>query len=235
MITCLAFDADDTLWHNETLFAMTQEELYQRLRPYAEEEQLHHRLIETERRNLRLYGYGVKGFTLSMIETALEVTEGRVPSEEIRAILEAGKKLLSHPIELLPGVRETLLELNQHYNLMLITKGDLFHQESRIAASGLGEFFGSIEIVSEKDPATYQKLLTRYHLQAEHFVMVGNSLRSDILPVVEVGGRAVHIPYEVTWELEKADPAGLDPQRWRRCDRIDQLPGLLTEWLPTPA
>jgi len=219
----IAFDADDTLWHNETLFAVTSEQLGALLAPYAQGETLHRRLVETERRNLHLFGYGVKGFTLSMIESAIEVSEGRVTGREIQAILEAGKKLLAHPIELLPEVRTTLETLGTHYNLMMITKGDLFHQESRIAMSGLGDLFSAVEVVSEKNPETYRKIFRRYHLSPEEFVMVGNSVKSDILPVLEVGGRAIHIPYEITWELEKAELGTPDPLRCRRCERIAEV------------
>lgn len=223
MSLTIAFDADDTLWHNETLFAVTSEQIGALLAPYAEPESLHRRLIETERRNLRLFGYGVKGFTLSMIESAIEVSEGRVSAAEIKAILEAGKRLLAHPIELLPGVRQTLEELAPKHNLMMITKGDLFHQESRIAMSGLGDLFTAVEIVSEKNPDTYRKIMGRYHLDVERFVMVGNSVKSDILPVLEIGARAIHIPYEITWELELAELGEPDPLRFRRCASISQV------------
>lgn len=224
----IAFDADDTLWHNETLFAVTSEQIGALLAPYAEPDNLHRRLVETERRNLRLFGYGVKGFTLSMIESAIEVSEGRVSAREIQAILEAGKKLLAHPIELLPQVRESLEGLSKKHNLMMITKGDLFHQESRIAMSGLGDLFTAVEIVSEKNPDTYRKILRRYHLDVEDFVMVGNSVKSDILPVLEIGARAIHIPYEITWELEVAELGTPDPSRCRHCTSIAEVADAIT-------
>lgn len=227
MSITIAFDADDTLWHNETLFAVTSEEIGALLAPYAQGETLHRRLVETERRNLHLFGYGVKGFTLSMIESAIEVSEGRVTAHEIQAILDAGKKLLAHPIELLPEVRPTLESLALHYNLMMITKGDLFHQESRIAMSGLGDLFSAVEVVSEKNAESYQKIFRRYHLSTDNFVMVGNSVKSDILPVLEIGARAIHIPYEITWELELADLGTPDPLRFRRCERIGEVAELL--------
>lgn len=233
MSITIAFDADDTLWHNETLFAVTSEQIGTLLAPYADPENLHRRLIDTERRNLKLFGYGVKGFTLSMIESAIEVSEGRVSAREIQAILEAGKKLLAHPIELLPQVRESLESLSKHHNLMMITKGDLFHQESRIAMSGLGELFSAVEIVSEKNPETYRKILRRYHIDTEDFVMVGNSVKSDILPVLEVGGRAIHIPYEITWELEVAELGSPDPSRCRRCHSISQVAEEVARFYPS--
>lgn len=223
MSLTIAFDADDTLWHNETLFAVTSEQISALLAPYAEPESLHRRLIETERRNLRLFGYGVKGFTLSMIESAIEVSDGKVSAGEIQTILEAGKRLLAHPIELLPGVRAALEDLGRHHNLMMITKGDLFHQESRIAMSGLGELFSAVEIVSEKNQETYRRIVRRYHLDLDRFVMVGNSVKSDILPVLEIGARAIHIPYEITWELEMAELGQPDPGRCRLCASIGEV------------
>lgn len=229
MIQTIAFDADDTLWHNETNFALTQAEVYALLRPYAEEAALRARLFAIEMRNLRLFGYGAKGFTLSVIETAIEVSEGRVTAREIQTILDAGKALLARPVELLPGVRETLEALAPTYNLMLITKGDLFHQESRIAASGLGDLFSALEIVSEKDEATYARLFRRYHLDPATFLMVGNSVKSDILPVVALGARAVYIPYEITWEHEVADPASAAHDGWWELASIAELPDKLAE------
>ena len=233
MIQTIAFDADDTLWHNETLFAVTQAEISALLRPYTDEATLQARLLETETRNLRLFGYGAKGFTLSMIETAIEVSEGRVTAREIQAILDGGKALLAHPVELLPGVRETLEELAGRYNLMLITKGDLFHQESRIAASGLGDLFSALEIVSEKDEPTYERVFRRYHLDPATFLMVGNSLRSDILPVVALGARAIYIPYEITWQHEVADPRAAAHDGWWELASIAELPGKLAELAAT--
>lgn len=223
-VLTVAFDADDTLWHNESLFAVRQEQIQRLLAPYADAATLSQRLLETEKRNLRLFGYGVKGFTLSMIESAIEVSEGKVSASEIQQILEAGKSLLAHPIELLPGVRETLETLSKRYNLMMITKGDLFHQESRIAMSGLGSLFSAIEVVSEKDEATYARILRRYHVQPADFVMVGNSIRSDILPVIALGARAIHIPYEITWELEKAEA---DPRLFMKASSVTEVPALL--------
>jgi putative hydrolase of the HAD superfamily len=229
MIQTIAFDADDTLWHSETLYAMTQAEYYALLRPYADEERLKARLFEIEMRNLRVFGYGVKGFTLSMIETAVDISEGRVTSREIRAILDAGKALLAHQVELLPGVRETLEQLAGKYNLILITKGDLFHQESRIAASGLGDLFAALEVVSEKDVPTYERIFRRYHLDPATFLMVGNSVRSDILPIVELGARAIYIPYEITWDHEVADPRRAAHDGWWELASITELPGKLAE------
>lgn len=202
MLRTIGFDGDDTLWHNESLFALSQERFYELLRPYIDGALTAERLFAAEMRNLRLFGYGVKSFMLSMIETAIEVSEGRVTAAEIQTILDIGKSLLDHPVELLDGVRETIAALDGRYELLLITKGDLFHQESRIAGSGLGEFFDGIEIVSEKDPATYERILRRRGIPPESFMMVGNSVKSDVLPVIALGARAVHIPYHITWQHE---------------------------------
>ena len=224
-IRVIGFDGDDTLWHNETHFAMTQERFRHLLSSYAEGQDIDRRLFETEMRNLRLFGYGIKGFTLSMIETAIEVSEGRVTAREIRTILDAGKAMLEHPVELVGGVRETLERLAGSYRLMLITKGDLFHQESRVAGSGLGELFTAVEIVSEKDEGTYRRILRRHDIAAGEFLMVGNSLRSDVLPVIAVGGRAAYVPYHATWQHEAAAEASSGGY-WE-LTAISELPGKL--------
>jgi putative hydrolase of the HAD superfamily len=202
MIDVIAFDADDTLWHNETIFVMTQDKFRALLTPYVEGELTEQKLFETEMRNLRYFGYGIKSFTLSMIETAIELTEGRIPGGEIRAIIEFAKAMTEHPVELLDHVAEVIPLLAERYTLMLITKGDLFDQESKLAKSGLGEHFAQIEIVSDKTPEIYRRIFTKHQIDPQRFLMVGNSLRSDILPVVEAGGRAVYIPYHYTWAHE---------------------------------
>ena len=202
MIRTIGFDGDDTLWHNESLFALSQDRFYELLRPYTDGSVSAERLFAIEMSNLRLFGYGVKSFMLSMVETAIEVSEGRVTAAEIKTILDIGKELLDHPVDLLDGVREAIAALDGSYELLLITKGDLFHQESRIAGSGLGEFFDGIEIVSEKDPATYERILQRRGILPAEFMMVGNSVKSDVLPVLALGAQAVHIPYHITWQHE---------------------------------
>jgi putative hydrolase of the HAD superfamily len=204
----IAFDGDDTLWHNETLFSMTQGRFRALLSRDVEvpTDILNARLLETERRNLPTYGYGIKGFVLSMIETAIEVTDKRIPAEDIQTILNYGRTMLKHPIELIEGARAVLETLRaRDHELWLITKGDLFDQESKIARSGLVPFFHTIEIVSEKEQATYQRLLDRYGVFPEEFLMVGNSMRSDVLPVIAIGGKAVHVPYKITWEQEHVE------------------------------
>ncbi len=202
-IRTIAFDADDTLWVNEPIFQQTQEKLKALLAPYVNPAELDERLYETERKNLHLFGYGVKGFTLSMIETAVQLSGGLVDGRTIHQIIGMGKEMLEHPIELLDGVQETIEALAPFYELMIITKGDLFDQESKIARSGLAERFHRIEILSEKDEDTYQRVFRRNGLKMEQVLMVGNSLKSDILPVCRLGGKAVYIPYHTTWVHEQ--------------------------------
>jgi putative hydrolase of the HAD superfamily len=208
VIEVVALDGDDTLWHSEHLFVDTQDRFRSLVRPYVDldDEALDASTLEVERRNLPLFGYGVKAFTLSLLETAIEVTEGRILGRDLQAVLDLGKALMDHPVELLDGVREAVDALTDQYRVMVITKGDLLHQESKLARSGLDELFWRVEIVSEKDEATYRRILDRHRIDPATFVMVGNSVRSDVLPVLAIGGRAIHIPYSVTWALEHADP-----------------------------
>lgn len=226
-ITTIGLDGDDTLWHSETHFAVTTARLAELLEPWVPHtEAAEAHLLEVERRNLGLLGYGVKAFTLSMIETAIEVSDRQVPASRIEEILSWGKELLDHPVELLDDVAETVDALGTRFDLVLVTKGDLFHQESKLARSGLAEAFSAVEIVSEKDPATYRRILQRQALEPASFVMVGNSVRSDVLPVLEVGARAVHVPYEVTWAHEVVDVDVDIPT----LDGIAALPDLLDDW-----
>jgi putative hydrolase of the HAD superfamily len=205
VIEVVALDGDDTLWHSENQFVMTQDRYTALLADHVDKATLDARLLDRERANIELFGYGVKGFTLSMIETAIEVTEGRIDTADIQAIIENAKEMLKHPVELLDGVDETVRQLVDDYRVMVVTKGDLFHQESKLARSGLADLFWEIEIVAEKDEATYRRILDRYAIDPSTFVMVGNSVRSDILPVLALGGQAVHIEYELTWEMEHAE------------------------------
>ena len=223
MIDTIAFDADDTLWDNEPLFQDTQSALKDLLQDYLGPAELDGKLLETERRNLRLFGYGVKGFTLSMIESAIELTEGRITGDHIQHIIDLGKAIIDAPIDLLPYVEETVHELHQRFPLFIITKGDLFHQEIIIARSGLAHFFAGIEIVSEKNDETYREILARRGLDARRFLMVGNSLQSDILPVLHIGGRAVHVPYRMTWALDRADPATVEAAQFDTIADLSQL------------
>lgn len=207
----IAFDGDDTLWHHESLFTATHTQFRDLLARHVDVDAtgLDERLIETERQNLVLYGYGIKGYVLSMIETALQVTDGRLPGTDVQAILDLGRAMLEHPLELINGVRETL-EAMGGVEKWLITKGDLFDQEGKIARSGLAPLFAQIEIVSEKSPEVYTEVLTRHGVLAAQFTMVGNSIRSDILPVLQIGGRAVHVPYHTTWAHELVHDAVAD-------------------------
>ena len=234
MISLIGLDGDDTLWHSESYFAMTEEALAGLLAPYADGNDLRARMLDTERRNLRLFGYGVKGFTLSMIETAIELSGASIPATEIQAIIDQGKALLDHPIELLDGVDEVIDQLAEHHRLVIITKGDLFHQESKVAASGLADRVAGVEIVAEKDEATYRRILDRYGVAPAEFVMIGNSVRSDVLPVIELGGYAAHVPYHVTWELEVVEPPELHHDRFWALESITSLPTLIDDLHRSP-
>src|SRR6056300_1649773 len=200
-LTTVGFDADDTLWHNERFFRLTQDRFEQLLADYADPAHLHQRLLEAERRNIAHYGFGIKGFTLSMIETALDITQNRVPASVIRELIEAGQEMLRHPIDLLPHARETVQAAAQNHKVLLITKGDLLDQERKLAQSGLGDLFDGVEIVSDKTPATYQALLQRHGVGATQAMMVGNSMKSDVRPMVALGGWGVFVPHGPTWEL----------------------------------
>ena len=224
----LAFDGDDTLWHNESRFNLTQGELRDLVHRHVPDADVDSHLFEVEMRNLKLYGYGVKAFTLSMLETAIELTDGRIPASDLQVILGWGKRMLAEPTELLDGVKETLLDVSTRYTLLLITKGDLFDQESKLARSGLADLFSGVEILSDKTVDTYRSLLRRRDIEAEEFVMVGNSLRSDVAPVVALGARAVHIPYHVTWSHEQVPEDSLPSAGWHRLGNIRELGGLLS-------
>lgn len=220
--TLIGLDADDTLWHNETLFRLTHQRFNELLAPWADAPQVEAHLAGVERRNLLVYGYGAKGFTLSMLETAIELSGGNAPAGVLGEILASGRELMTHPIEPLPGVHEALEQLAQRAPLVLITKGDLFHQESKLAASGLGDFFAGIEIVSEKTPDTYRRAFRRHGTPPEEALMAGNSVRSDILPALEAGAYAALIPYPLVWAHEAADAPQAHP-RFRQFDALGQL------------
>jgi putative hydrolase of the HAD superfamily len=226
-IKVLAFDGDDTLWHNESRFNLTQGELRDLVRRHVPEADVDSHLFEVEMRNLKLYGYGVKAFTLSMLETAIELTDGRIPAVDLKVILGWGKRMLIAPTELLDGVEESLRDVSARYSLLLITKGDLFDQESKLARSGLADLFTGVEILSDKTVDTYKSLLRRRDIKAEEFVMVGNSLRSDVAPVVALGARAVHIPYHMTWDHEHMPDDSLPSSGWYRLGGIGELAALL--------
>ncbi len=227
-ITTIGFDADDTLWGHEEFYQLTQAQFALLLSEFVDPSVTDERLLETERRNLKTYGYGVKSFTLSMIETAIEVTDGKIDASVIAAILERGRDLLAHPIEPLEGVRETLTALKGRYRLIVITKGDLFDQERKLAQSGLGDFFDAVEIVTEKDEAVYRSVFARHGDGAEKALMIGNSLKSDIVPALAAGAWGVHVPSSRNWALDHAE-APLNHPRFRQLDRISDLVKTLEE------
>jgi len=222
----IGLDADDTLWHNETLFRLTHARFNTLLAPWADAATVEDALAAVERRNLGTYGYGAKGFTLSMLETALQISDAQVPASVLAEILDAGRGLMRHPVEPLPGVTEALERLATVAPLVLITKGDMFHQESKLAASGLGAFFSGVEIVSEKTADTYRRAFAHHGAVPEDALMAGNSVRSDILPALDAGCFAVLIPYPLVWAHEAAH-APADHPRYRQCDSMTAL----ADWL----
>jgi putative hydrolase of the HAD superfamily len=229
MIELVALDADDTLWHNEPLYTSTREQFRALLMEYEPAALVDERLYETELRNLQHFGYGVKGFLLSMIETAIELTSGKVDSADVQRIIDWGREMLASPVTLLEGAADAVEALAQTFPLVLLTKGDLLDQQSKLARSGLGAHFMGIEIVSEKDAGIYRNVMKRYAVAPERFVMVGNSLRSDILPVLEAGGQAVYVPYEVTWVHEQVTDEALADAQFHRIATLAELPELLAQ------
>jgi putative hydrolase of the HAD superfamily len=227
MFDIIAFDADDTLWQNESLYSETQARLAKVLAPYLDGVDVDARLYETESRNIPYFGYGIKSFTLSMIETAIALTEGRVTSADIQQIIDFAKAMIDTPTQLLDGVVETVVQVAATHTLMLITKGDLLDQQRKLDRSGLAEHFSHIEIVAEKTEETYRTILLHYKVDAARFLMVGNSLKSDVLPVVAIGGQAVYIPHAMTWEHERVDPADIQHARYFEMAHISELPGLV--------
>jgi putative hydrolase of the HAD superfamily len=225
----IAFDGDDTLWENERLFVEAQAVLRGLLAGSDDPKRIDQRLTEAEKNNLSHFGYGIKGFALSMIETAIELTGGRIPGRDVKVILDTAKSMIAAEVKLLDHVRETLAILAGAYRLILITKGDLHDQERKVARSGIGHHFSQVEIVSEKGPDTYTAVLKKHASSAARFVMVGNSLRSDILPVLEIGGTAVHIPQELTWSHELADPPPLGYPGYHTLRHVGLLPDLLRD------
>jgi len=199
----IAFDADDTLFVNEPYFQETEEKFCALMSDYLSHQGLSQELFKTEIANLELYGYGIKGYILSMIEAAMKISNNTISIETIEKITEYGKELLQKPIELLDGVEETLAALNGKYKLVVATKGDLLDQRRKLHNSGLGHYFHHIEVMSDKREKDYEDLLKRLEIKAEEFFMIGNSLKSDVLPVLNIGGHAVHIPFHTTWEHEK--------------------------------
>ena len=227
-LTTVAFDADDTLWHNERFFQLTQARFADLLVNYTDAATLMDRLVAAERRNLGHYGFGVKGFTLSMIETAIEVTGGRVTGAEIGEIIEAGQEMLRHPVDLLPGAREAVVAAKKTHRILLITKGDLLDQERKLAQSGLGDLFDGVEIVSDKTPQIYAEIFKRHGDGPARGMMVGNSMKSDVLPMIAAGGWGVFVPHGFEWELEKAAPPQ-DSDKFASLSDLGQLGHLVEQ------
>ena len=220
-IRVVGFDADDTLWANEMIFRDAEEEIAGLLSEFEVAHVVQKQMFGVEMANLERYGYGIKGFTLSMVELALEVSAGRVPAATVGAILDIGKRMLTAPVEVLDGVRDTLAALQPRYRLVVVTKGDLLDQERKLERSGLMPHFHHTEVVSNKRPGDYARALRRMDIAPEEFVMVGNSLKSDVLPLLDIGAQAVHVPYHVTWAHEEATPA--PDARYLELSHIGQL------------
>ncbi len=227
-ISTVGFDADDTLWQNETFFRLTQERFAELLADHAAPEDLARRLHAAERRNVGRYGFGIKGFTLSMIETALEVTENRVPGTVIRGLIDAGQEMLRHPIDLLAHAREAVVAVAATHRVLLITKGDLLDQERKLAQSGMGDLFHAVEIVSDKTPAVYARVFADHGDGAERAAMVGNSLKSDVLPAIAAGAHGVHVPHDLTWGYEHADEPQDEP-KFHAIQHLGELPQLIAQ------
>jgi putative hydrolase of the HAD superfamily len=219
-IKILGLDADDTLWQNEEFFRLAQDRFADLLSEYITASHLHEKLLATERKNLGSYGYGIKGFMLSMVETAIDVSGAKIPAHVIYNILRMGQDMLNHPIRLLPGVAESLPKLAESYHIVLITKGDLLHQEQKLAQSGLGNFFDDIQIVSEKEPQTYRRI---FGGDASRATMAGNSIKSDIVPALEIGAAAIYIPTRYGWDMEKANPPTSHPRFYKAIQFQDIL------------
>ena len=225
----IAFDADDTLWHNERLYVDAQARFARLLGQYHNPEWVGERLYQTETQNIQHFGYGIKAFALSMIETAVELTEGRLTGQDVQALINLAKEMLSAEVQLLDHVGETIPHLAANYRLMVITKGDLLDQETKITRSGLGKYFQQVEVVSQKTREIYERVLKRSSVTPKRFLMVGNSLKSDILPILEMGGNAVHIPYETTWLHEVASPPPEGQVGYYPLEHLGQLPALLEQ------
>jgi len=226
MITTIGLDADDTLWHNETIFEQTHAKLRTLLARYHDAATVDRRLFATEMRNLELYGYGIKSFALSAIETAVELSGRQVSADEVHSIIRLAQDMLAHPVYVLDGVAETVDALARSHRLVVITKGDLRDQERKVARSGLAMHFSAVEIVSEKSPDTYDRVLRRHNIAVTEFLMVGNSIKSDILPVLDLGGTAAHVPYHLTWEHERVAGPPVHP-RFFPLSSIRELPALI--------
>jgi putative hydrolase of the HAD superfamily len=228
MIDVIALDADDTLWENEIHYIKAKAEFVRLLGEYHQrEEWIEQRLDEIENDNVSIYGYGIKSFTLSMLETAIEISGGRIHGADLERVIALGRGMLTTPVELFPHTRVVLETLSPHWDLMLITKGDQFEQKLKIDRTGLAGYFRQVEIVGEKTPASYHILLERHRIDPQRFLMVGNSLRSDILPVLALGGQAVYIPYANTWAHENDTGSAGRQHGYYELENLGQLPDLI--------
>jgi putative hydrolase of the HAD superfamily len=227
MFELVAFDADDTLWDNESIYTRAKKEFEAALAPFHPRDQIGPTLDEVEVNNLVYYGYGIKSFTLSMIETALTLMGERPSVAVFDRIFTISREILASEVELLPEVEATLASLVGENNLMLLTKGDHFEQQSKIDRSNLVDYFQAVEIVGDKTPAAYRAILNKYQLKPEHFLMIGNSLRSDILPVLKIGGEAIYVPFPNTWDHENVPTDDLDGFRYHQVESIVEIPDLL--------
>ena len=226
----LGIDADDTLWENEAWFYKIQDRFFEMMSSWSDTQDTNAALLENERASIPQYGYGVTSFVRSMILTAIQISNNEIETKQISQIVSWGDELIEAPVDLLPGVEETLSELSNNHHLLLITKGDVLHQRAKVENSGLSDFFWNIEVVGEKDSAVYEMLLNRYGISPEMFVMIGNSVSSDILPVLNIGAKAIHVPHHTTWELEVPDPKELEKVDFPTAQSISEVPGILSSW-----
>ena len=226
----LGIDADDTLWENEAWFYKIQDRFFEMMSSWSDTQDTNAALLENERASIPQYGYGVTSFVRSMILTAIQISNNEIETKQISQIVSWGDELIEAPVDLLPGVEETLSELSNNHRLLLITKGDVIHQRAKVENSGLSDFFWNIEVVGEKDATVYEMLLNRYGISPEMFVMIGNSVNSDVLPVLNIGARAIHVPHHTTWELEVPDPKELEKVDFPIAQSISEVPGILSGW-----
>lgn len=226
-IKVIGFDADDTLWQNETIFKNAQTRFYDLVKDFAAKEDIAAQLYKTEIANLPLYGYGVKAFTLSMTETAIEISKGQIPADTLKQIIQMGRQMLQEPVVMLDGVEHTLKMLYNKYSLIVATKGDLLDQQRKLNKSGIHKYLHHIEIMSEKTPQGYLSLTKSLGIKPQEFLMVGNSLKSDILPVLEIGGKAIHVPFFETWEHELTDQAPQESENFIKADKITDILNLI--------
>ncbi len=221
-IKVIAFDADDTLWVNEPLFQDVEKKFCEMMEDFLPHHSVSRELLKTEIQNLSDYGYGIKSFLLSMVETAIKVSAGSIKSSEINRIIELGKEMLNAPVEVIDGVEEVLKAVQGKYRLVMATKGDLLDQERKLEKSGLADFFHHIEIVSEKKEPQYEKLIKHLDIEPAHFLMIGNSIKSDILPVLNIGAHGFHVPFHTTWELEVVDKK-VEHENFQQLEKITDV------------